>query len=139
MMFLIVAAVALSQSGIPFTTVARGPISGIESPRQVTVRSQAEWETLWKAHAGSQAIPPVDFSSTMVVGVFLGSRPSGGFTVEISRIVREGGSLIVEYRERKPGPGAVAAQLLTSPFHLVTLDRQDGPVEFRAVETKGGK
>jgi hypothetical protein len=37
----------------------------------------------------------------------------------------------VEYRERRPPPGTLVAQVLTSPFHLVRVPRQTGPVEFR--------
>jgi hypothetical protein len=48
----------------------------------VIVRSAADWGALWAAHS-PQPAPAVDFSRALVAGVFLGSRPSAGFRVEI--------------------------------------------------------
>ena len=39
------------------------------------------------------------------------------------------------YRESKPDPKMMVTQMITSPFHLVRIDRHDGPVRFRRVET----
>jgi hypothetical protein len=39
----------------------------------------------------------------------------------------------VQYRETKPAPDAIAAQILTSPFHLVAVPRADGDVKFERV------
>ena len=59
-----------------FTTVAKGDASGQQTARQVIVRTQAEWQALWKAHAldPNAKLPAVDFNTKMVVGVFLGSQ-----------------------------------------------------------------
>ena len=113
-----------------FTTVARGTASGQESARQVTVRTEAEWRALWKAHAPAQKLPAVDFSTNMVVGLFLGTQPSAGIEVEITAVRPEPDALVVEYVERRPGQGMMAAQILTEPFHLVSVPKREGPVRF---------
>ena len=41
-------------------------------------------------------------AGTMIVGVFLGARPTAGYEPEIVRVVRDGESLVVEWRERAP-------------------------------------
>jgi PrcB C-terminal len=69
----------------------------------------------------------------MVVAVFLGIRPTGGYGVEITAARREGGTLVVEYVERRPRPDALLTQALTAPFHIVALPRHDGAVTFRHV------
>lgn len=112
-------------------TVAQGAMSNIDEPRQVVVRTAAEWQALWKAHDPEGATPVVDFEVSMVAAVFLGSRPTAGFAVEITAVKTEGTRLVVEYRERRPPPDAIVAQVLTSPFHIVRLARATGPVEFR--------
>ena len=58
-------------------------MSGQQSAKQVTVRTDAEWNALWKDHAPTARMPAVDFTSDMVVGIFLGSKPSSGHGVEI--------------------------------------------------------
>lgn len=128
-------AAALAQ-GVPFTTVAQGDSSGQQTSRYAAVRTIAEWQALWKLHAPSEKLPAVDFSSMMVVGIFLGSRPSTGYQTEIVAVRREGEALIVNYVERRPGPGTLAAQILTEPFHLVAVPQHAGPVRFMPIEAK---
>jgi hypothetical protein len=110
--------------------VAQGSRSNIEEARQVTVRTAAEWQALWTEHDGGAA-PAVDFAHSMVVGVFLGTRPTAGYRVEIAAVRSEGGRTVVEYVEHRPPPDALVAQVLTSPFHLVRIPRATGVVEFR--------
>ena len=112
------------------TTLAKGAHSGVETPRQVVARSAVEWKTLWQAHARDQPAPEVDFTRDMVVGVFMGTKPTGGFGVEIVGTRRDQDSLIVEYRETRPGRGAITAQIITMPFHLVAIPRFAGDVRF---------
>jgi hypothetical protein len=112
-------------------TVAQGAMSNVEEPRQVVARTAAEWQAIWKAHDPGSALPAVDFTQSMVVGVFMGSRPTAGYAVDIAAVTQEGGRVVVEYRERRPSPDVFVAQILTFPFHLVRVMRSDAPVEFR--------
>ena len=112
-------------------TVAQGAMSNIEEPRQAVVRTAAEWQALWKQHASEGTPPSVDFNQSTVVAVFLGSRPTTGFAVEITAAKTEGTRTMVEYLERQPPRDALVAQVLTSPFHIVRLPRTAGAVEFR--------
>jgi len=111
-------------------TVDKGPMSGMDAPRQATVRTPAEFATLWKSHAADRKMPDVDFTKNMVVGIFLGSRPTAGFGVEIVSAQPESGTLVVKYKETRPSRDTIAAQVLTSPFHLVAVPKFDGPVRF---------
>lgn len=77
-------------------------MSAIDAPRQVTVRSAVEWGALWKENGASAPLPAVDFSRETVVGVFLGTRRSAGYGVQIVRAVGNGGALIVEYVLDRP-------------------------------------
>ena len=133
-MLVLVLAAALLQPTSSIRTVGKGPMSAIEEPRQVAVRSAAEWGALWKENGANAPLPAVDFSREMVVGVFLGSRPTAGYGVEIVRAVGNAGSFIVEYVETRPSRDAVTAQILTSPYHLAAIPKHDGVVTFRKVE-----
>jgi protease stability complex PrcB-like protein len=116
---------AVLQTTVPMRSLDKGPMSQVDSARQAVARSAAEWSTLWSQHAGDRARPAVDFSKEMVVAVFLGTRPTAGFSVEVVGARQEGATLIVSYRESRPQPGAVAAQVLTSPFHFVAVPKHD--------------
>lgn len=108
-------------------------MSGIDRPQQSIARTSEEWQSLWQRHAPGRPAPAVDFTKNMVVGVFLGSRPSGGYQAEITGIAVEGGVMVVKWAERRPGPGQVAAQVMTAPSHLVTVPRHSGEVRFDKV------
>jgi len=121
---------ALAGGALPLVTVARGTMSSIDEPHQVVIRSQAEWVALWARHGAGQPAPIIDFTRRMAVGVFLGSRPSAGYSVEIVEVRTSGDGLVVAYREAVPARDRMVAQIITAPFHLVSFDRQNGAVRF---------
>jgi hypothetical protein len=131
---LALAIAAAAQSPPPIRTLGKGPMSAITRPRQAAVRSEAEWVALWKENGAGAPMPAVDFTREMVVGVFLGTRPTGGYGVEIVRVVGGGGALVVEYVESAPRPDAITAQVLTAPYHLAAIPARDEMVTFRKVE-----
>jgi hypothetical protein len=110
-------------------------MSAITEPREVVIRSSAEWNALWKEHGSTQPVPAVNFSKELVAAVFLGIRPTGGFSVEVVGARIEGDVLIVEYVEQRPGRGSIVTQVLTSPFHIVKLPAHKGSVRFQAVRS----
>ncbi len=134
MLVLMLAAALLQPAPPPLRTVGKGPMSAIDQPRQVTVRTAAEWAALWKQNGANAPLPPVDFSREMVVGVFLGSRPTAGYGVEIVRAIGNSGALVVEYVESRPLRDAITAQILTAPYHLAAMPKHDGEVTFKKVD-----
>jgi protease stability complex PrcB-like protein len=119
---------------VPFKTLDRGDLGGIERPRHVTVRTANDWKMLTNQRGRGATAPAVDFTRSMVVGVFLGTKPTGGYSVEITGIDRQGAELIVTFRERAPGRDDMVTQVITAPYHLVTIDRFDGPITFKRAE-----
>src|SRR5688572_26162398 len=119
-----------------FTSIAKGDVSGQQTAKQVTVRTPAEWKALWKDHAPTEKMPSVDFARNMVVGIFLGSKPSAGHEVEIVGVRMQEKDLIVEYVQKQPGRGTMAAQILTEPYHLVAVPAHAGTVRFIHVPAK---
>ena len=120
-------------SGAPITTIEKGAESAVDSPRQVTARTPAEWAALWHAHSWDRPMPEVDFTRDMVVGVFMGSRPTAGFGVEIVGTRQEDGALVVQYRETRPPRDAMTAQIITAPYHLAAIPTFAGEVKFEKV------
>ena len=106
-------------------TIEKGDQSNVDDAKRVLIRTEAEWATLWKQHAPDHPRPAVDFSKEMVVAVFMGSRPSAGFSTTITGATAAKGALIVRYTETKPGPSSVSAQILTFPYHIVAIAKAD--------------
>jgi hypothetical protein len=136
---LLVAGALGLQTAASMRTIDRGSQSSIDQARTVVIRSSDEWSALWRAHAVEKSPPAVDFTKEMVVGVFLGSRPTSGYSVEIVQ-TREGpNGPVVEYREGSPARDMMTAQVITSPYHLVAVPNRPGEVTFKKVEGGGKK
>jgi PrcB C-terminal len=114
-------------------TIERGQTSWLDSPRQVVVRTPEEWAALWRSHAPDRPLPAVDFTKDMVVAIFLGSRPSAGYSVEITGIKSANSGVVVQYRETEPRSDAVTAQVITDPYHIVATAKQAGEVRFEKI------
>jgi uncharacterized membrane protein len=127
---------------IDLVTIARGTASPIVEPWRIVVRNLDEWRALWRLHAGpASEVPAVDFSTRMVAGAFSGEKPSAGYSIEITGAFEEPGAVRLFVEERKPGPGMVAAQVLSAPFHVVSLPRFDGEIRWSgaaAAQSGGG-
>jgi len=110
---------------VTFRSVGKGYRSGVRAPLQVVARSQNEWTALWREHASgdssSRPPPAIDFEKEVVVALFLGERPTGGYDVQISRAEQTNDGLIIYYREKDPPPGGMVIQALTQPFHIVRI------------------
>ena len=123
---------AILQASVPMRSLDKGISSQIDVARQAAVRSDAEWNMLWSQHAGDRARPAVDFNREMVLAVFLGTRPTAGFSVEIVGAREDSGALVVSYRESRPPAGIVTAQVLISPYHFVAVPKH-GDVKWERV------
>jgi uncharacterized membrane protein len=125
---------------VPLSTVAQGSDSNVVTARRVIVRDAAAWSALWAEHAGSASEPPaIDFASRLVAAVFAGERPSPGHAIEIAEARTDAGGVTLVVREHAPARGMVAAQVLVSPFHMVTLPRVDTEVRFAESAATGAR
>lgn len=70
------------------------------------------------------------------VGVFLGTRPTGGYAVTVTGgRVEDDGTVALEVATDEPGPDDVVTQALTSPYVLVSLPAVgvESPTSIRTV------
>jgi PrcB C-terminal len=104
-------------------TIEKGEQSNIDQATQVVVRDAAAWRALWQRHAPDRPMPQIDFGKESVVAIFLGSKPTAGYNVTIVSTTEGGGALIVRYREARPAAGAITAQVITFPYHIVAIPK----------------
>jgi hypothetical protein len=125
------AAVSNQPHSLPMTTIDQGTLSGIDERRQIVVRTPAEWEALWREHAPERERPVVDFERSTVLAVFMGSRPTAGWSARIASVTPSAGGVDVVEAHQGPAADQVVAQILTAPFHIVSVPRFRGPATFR--------
>jgi VWFA-related protein len=129
---------ATTASNAPrFVPIAHGPLStGGGAQRESVVRNEQDWAALWAQLPTKQAAPQVAFDQMMVVGVFLGNRPTSGYKVEIAGVGKDGDTLIVMYREVPPVQGSSVTATVTTPFAVAGVTKHDGPIRFEKVADK---
>jgi hypothetical protein len=129
-----VALAAALQGNASLRVLDRGDQSNMDDGRQTVARTAAELSAMWRLHAPERPQPKVDFAREMVVAVFLGTRPTAGFAIDIVGTKEDAGALVVQYRETRPAKGLLTAQVLTSAYAIVALPRHEGAVKFERVD-----
>ncbi len=69
--------------------------------------------------------------------MYLGSRPSGGYDVEIKRNVTGAGKAMLHVVENYPGKGCVVITVQTTPYHYVAVAKPADrtPLDFLLTQT----
>lgn len=135
---------AASAQQVPFETLARGVMGGAGAPANHVIRSQAELQ----AAGVDRLLPPgtrVDWDREMVIAALMGTKSSGGYSIEVTAVERQQMMTIlpvpapppsyyleVQVAQRSPAPGALVTMALTSPFHVIKLAATPERVDFVA-------
>lgn len=117
-----------------------GNALGVDQQTFTLVDDAGELAALWsRAHASLLTPPPlpeVNFGRETLLGVFAGTKPTGGYGLEVEGVTLEEGDLYVDLREIAPAPGAITTQALTSPWLVLRVLRGDLDVAwFRDAES----
>ncbi|MCO5166181.1 MAG: protease complex subunit PrcB family protein [Planctomycetes bacterium] len=136
-LLLLLGASAATAQDVPFETLAKGAVGGFGAPANHVVRSAMELRRLPVA----RAVPSdarLDWRSDMLLVASMGTRTSGGHSIEITAILRlpepEPGVtthyLEVQVARRSPPHGGFTMPVVTAPFHAVKLARTKERVVF---------
>jgi hypothetical protein len=108
-------------------------MSNVQLAREVVVQDAAAFAALWAEHAGKdRPAPAVDFSTKVVVGIFLGSQSGGCYGIRLDSVTSDKSQVAVSYFRTLPGPAELCTKNITSPALLLAVDRTGLPVVFRA-------
>lgn len=100
---------------------------GFQSASFQLLTSQDQLISLWQRAYGSQLnvppLPALDFRRETVVALFLGSRPTGGYGIDVQDARDEDGDLYLDLSLSEPAAGAITTQAITSPWIIVSVQR----------------
>jgi hypothetical protein len=142
------AAAAADAAAADYRVLAAGTNAAVQQELVARADTAAGLAALWDRIARTRVPrpdpPEVDFQTEVVVAVFIGERPSGGYSVEIDGLCRRpgdaaragappgetgGGSpLHLCYTELEPPDDAMVTMALTSPYVLMAVERPVGQV-----------
>lgn len=118
---------------ISFEEVERGSYGNVAN-QNLVIRQESQfnefWESLHQSKTPIPDLPEVDFNNQMVIAATMETQPSGGFGIEIIQVRLKDSILGVKVLNTKPGDGCITTQALTTPHHLIKLDKRSEEVEF---------
>lgn len=124
----------IKEKEIPFETVSKGLNSGYEERKKYAITDNSDWMNLWDMHVSivepKPPLPEVDFNQEMVIAVFFGSIASGGYTIEITKVIENKTNLVVFVKEIIPGKGCIVSEGETSPYHIIKIQKVNKEVIF---------
>jgi hypothetical protein len=123
---LVVSAFVIGMAYGESAMIWRGPISRVGEESWFLATTPEEWAGLWEKIGRK---PPEPLPAGMVaVGLFLGRRPTAGYSADITAAGAEVGRFIVRWAERKPPRDAVVAQMITYSWLIRLFDTAGLPV-----------
>ncbi|SMB91366.1 protease complex subunit PrcB family protein [Deinococcus hopiensis] len=109
---------------VSFSQVASGTNASVtEADVQVATTQAAARALLGLAYGRQTGIPSVPTLSgnETLVGVFLGQRSTGGYSVGVTDVSAQGGILTVTVSLQAPGAGSITTQALTTPWTVIRV------------------
>ncbi|MFH1825210.1 MAG: protease complex subunit PrcB family protein [Candidatus Firestonebacteria bacterium] len=109
----------------------KGTMCNFKERKNLIIKTNVEWEEVWKKTFSDKEIPKIDFDKKMAILVFAGEKMTGGYEISIKEINYEKDKIIVKISEIIPPRNAFCIMVITSPFYIKIIDKSDLPVEFK--------
>ncbi len=141
--FLVIGCLAFSKkpaSGpLPFETVLAGQHSLIDTSAVFVVDNAENWNRIWHLAQGNvepmPELQPIDFEKYNAIAVFMGTKNSSGYSVEISEISRVGDNLYLKVINHIGG-GGMMLPVITTPYHIVKITAGDYELNIEYTDQK---
>ncbi len=106
---------------IAFADVVTAQGAKYDGPTAVIVGSSDAARAEITARVPNAAAAP----DRVLIGAFQGGKRTGGFSIRVNAIERDGDRLIIHAAINEPGRDAIVTQVLTSPAQVVSVARAD--------------
>lgn len=130
---------AIEVAEVAFAVIGEGT-TAVDAPerKNIAVYGEEEFARIWSMAYGTDAPPrpSIDFDTQYVIGVFSGTRATGGHAVSVTSVI-DGSKRTVAVELTAPVSGCLVSQALTSPFELISVPSTELELESveRLVET----
>lgn len=112
--------------GLSFEEIDQGYYCGITTRAEFVIEDNESWSDLWtdlhSTSTGYPDLPTVNFSREVVIAVFIGDFPTGGYSATITRIAFNLAGPVVYVDEVHPGEGCGETMAISQPYHIVRVE-----------------
>jgi hypothetical protein len=106
--------------------------SNFSDPQMRVIQYPEDYDEMWQkgfTNVGGLRQPYVNFDAEMVIFVAAGTKPRGGYRIQVDSVVT--GTQIVAYvTEYEPGPNCAGINRIYAPAQIVTIPWMEKPVRF---------
>ncbi len=124
-------------SNISFVSLAKSSLHGAGregiKKSEMVIQNQNDWQSLLAKMKGKNSLPKeltgtIDFSKQTVIAVFTDVISSGGYSINIDKIINKKNSTEVIYGIKRPSGNAIF--IMTQPYHIVLVDKITKKITF---------
>ncbi|MBI5065915.1 protease complex subunit PrcB family protein [Candidatus Woesearchaeota archaeon] len=120
---------------ISLEEISKGAHSAHNERTHYKISDNVTWNKVWtKTFANCSsipAVPSVDFSTEMVLAVYMGAKSSGGYNITIEKIVETEERLEILVKEVNRKPGMMTTMAITKPYHIVKTAKSNKELLFK--------
>lgn len=114
---------------VSFSILSEGNNGGFEQDTLLLIRNSEEmkagWKKLFSNFVEQPDMPSVNFANQMVVILSMGEKNSGGYSLEISKVVEKELQLAVFANYISPGQNCIVAEVISYPFVVISIPKKD--------------
>ncbi len=118
-----------------FTELKTGQYSGLDNRKEIVINDSSTFGELWNQmfsiYHPLPGLPEIDFMNYTLVGISIGTRSTGGYSVEIVEIYETPEKVEIIYKISSPAPDDYVTMALTQPYHLVLIPKTSKEITFR--------
>ncbi len=115
---------------------------GLVYPKQdiKVFSSYSEFEQFYKLNTNivSDSIPKpdVDFQKELLIGIFLGQRPTSGYSINVEKVLLEKNQIVVYANEICPKRNQMVLMVITYPSVFIKIPKFNHPVVLKLNKCK---
>ena len=125
----------IEETDVEFGTIAMGYYCGHNESGNYMINDENDWANLWdivySTTTPQPPLPEIDFTQYMVIAVFMGIKPTGGYSIEIIKIVEINTIFEIHIEEKSPDPDSIVTDALTQPFHIIKTKIIEKEIVFK--------
>ena len=115
-----------SQEEMAFNILAQHEVGGYTEASEDVITNALDFKTLCSnLELSEDSIPTINFENQTVAGIFLGEKPTGGYTILVKNITSLEGTLQVVYTIKEPQPTDFVTMVMTQPYCVISFDNPE--------------
>ena len=120
-----------------FENIKKGNYGGSFVRSEYVIIDDNFWGNIWdNINSGiilKPDVPMVDFDNEMIIVVYQGGFNTGGYGIEIKKIIENKDQLEVLVEETSPDRGMMVTQAFSQPYHMVKTEKFEKEIKFKRI------